>query len=138
MRKLFAAPNPQILGEPNPNPNTPAMPQIPKSACKPGRSHRCLLYARNSHILSGVHQVSLKLTAVLCRCPLNTPLKMMKEDTIEIVGFHGHIYFNADNRDVAARVREGLTQFEVQLGRWHDKPIGPHPQAMYQVAFLPS
>ena len=42
---------------------------------------------------------------------------MMKEDTIEIVGFHAHIYFNADNRDVAARVREGLTQFEVQLGR---------------------
>ena len=62
----------------------------------------------------------------------------MKEDTIEIVGFHAHIYFNPDNRDVAARVREGLSQFEVQLGRWHDKPIGPHPQAMYQVAFLPS
>ncbi|MEG4024904.1 DOPA 4,5-dioxygenase family protein [Microcoleus sp. S13C4] len=62
---------------------------------------------------------------------------MMKEDTINIVGFHGHIYFDADNRDAAARVREGLTQFEVQLGRWHDKPIGPHPQAMYQVAFLP-
>ena len=63
---------------------------------------------------------------------------MMKEDTLEIVGFHAHIYFNPDNRDVAARVREGLSQFEVQLGRWHDKPIGPHPQAMYQVAFLPS
>jgi aromatic ring-cleaving dioxygenase len=31
----------------------------------------------------------------------------MKADTIEIVGFHAHIYFNADNRDVAARVREG-------------------------------
>ena len=62
---------------------------------------------------------------------------MMKEDTINIVGFHGHIYFDNDNRDAAARVREGLTQFELQLGRWHDKPIGPHPQAMYQVAFLP-
>ena len=62
---------------------------------------------------------------------------MMKEDTIEIVGFHAHIYFDNDSRDAAARVREGLTQFEVQLGRWHDKPIGPHPQAMYQVAFLP-
>ncbi|MEG4506693.1 DOPA 4,5-dioxygenase family protein [Microcoleus sp. F6_B4] len=62
---------------------------------------------------------------------------MMKEDTINIVGFHAHIYFDTDNRDAAARVREGLTQFEVQLGRWHDKPIGPHPQAMYQVAFLP-
>jgi len=62
---------------------------------------------------------------------------MMQEDTITIIGFHGHIYFDADNRDAAARVREGLSQFEVQLGRWHDKPIGPHPQAMYQVAFLP-
>jgi len=61
----------------------------------------------------------------------------MQEDTITIVGFHAHIYCDADNRDAAARVTEGLTQFEVQLGRWHDKPIGPHPQAMYQVAFLP-
>jgi DOPA 4,5-dioxygenase len=48
---------------------------------------------------------------------------MMKEDTIEIVGFHAHIYFDteiyfdADSRGAAARVREGLTQFEVQLGR---------------------
>ena len=62
---------------------------------------------------------------------------MMKEDTIEIVGFHAHIYFDTASRDAAARVREGLAQFEVQLGRWHDKPIGPHPQGMYQVAFLP-
>jgi DOPA 4,5-dioxygenase len=62
----------------------------------------------------------------------------MKEDTMEIVGFHAHIYFDTDSRDVAARLREGLTRFEVQLGRWHDKPIGPHPQAMYQFAFLPA
>lgn len=62
----------------------------------------------------------------------------MNEDTMEIVGFHAHIYFDTDSRDVAARLREGLTRFEVQLGRWHDKPIGPHPQAMYQVAFLPA
>jgi DOPA 4,5-dioxygenase len=61
----------------------------------------------------------------------------MKEDTIEIVGFHGYIYFDTASQDAAARMREGLAQFEVQLGRWHDKPIGPHPQAMYQVAFLP-
>ncbi len=62
----------------------------------------------------------------------------MKEDTIEITGFHAHIYFDPANRDVAARIREGLgARFEVQLGRWHDKPIGPHPKSMYQVAFLP-
>ncbi len=73
----------------------------------------------------------------MCRCRLNRPLKTIEEDTIEIVGFHAHIYFDTDSRDAAARVREGLSRFEVQLGRWHDKPIGPHPQAMYQVAFLP-
>src|SRR4028118_1251408 len=61
----------------------------------------------------------------------------MKADTIKIVGFHADIYFDTDRRDAAARVREGLARFGVQLGRWHDKPIGPHPHAMYQVAFLP-
>ncbi|MEH2044594.1 DOPA 4,5-dioxygenase family protein [Nostoc sp.] len=63
----------------------------------------------------------------------------MKEDTSEIVGFHAHVYFDPGSRDVAARVREGLgARFDVQLGRWFDKPIGPHPKAMYQVAFLPN
>ena len=32
----------------------------------------------------------------------------MKEDTIEITGFHAHVYFDTASRDVAARVREGL------------------------------
>ncbi|MCC3473419.1 MAG: 4,5-dioxygenase [Microcoleus sp. PH2017_15_JOR_U_A] len=63
---------------------------------------------------------------------------MMKEDAIEIVGFHAHIYFDADRRDAAACVRKGLARFEVQLGGWHNKPIVPHSKAMYQVAFLPS
>ncbi|HEY9742370.1 MAG TPA: DOPA 4,5-dioxygenase family protein, partial [Coleofasciculaceae cyanobacterium] len=54
-------------------------------------------------------------------------------------GFHAHIYFDPATRDAAARVREELgTRFEVQLGRWHDKPIGPHSKAMYQVAFSPN
>ena len=26
---------------------------------------------------------------------------------------------------------------DVKLGRWHDQPVGPHPQAMYQLAFSP-
>lgn len=60
----------------------------------------------------------------------------MQEELSKIAGFHAHIYFDAASRDVAARVREGLsTEFDVQLGRWHDQPIGPHPQAMYQVVF---
>jgi DOPA 4,5-dioxygenase len=63
----------------------------------------------------------------------------MLKDTIKITGFHAHIYFDTANRDAAARVREELgTRFEVRLGRWHDKPIGPHSKAMYQVAFSPN
>jgi len=65
-------------------------------------------------------------------------LTAMNETQIEIIGFHAHIYFDPASRDGAVRVREGLgARFEVQLGRWHDKPIGPHPKSMYQVAFLP-
>ncbi len=64
---------------------------------------------------------------------------VMIKDTIKITGFHAHIYFDTANRDAAARVREELgTRFEVRLGRWHDKPIGPHSKAMYQVAFSPN
>jgi len=62
----------------------------------------------------------------------------MAEEAIKITGFHAHIYYDPTSRDLAARVREGLgARFDVQLGRWHDRPIGPHPKSMYQVAFLP-
>ncbi|MBF2004191.1 DOPA 4,5-dioxygenase family protein [Chlorogloeopsis fritschii PCC 9212] len=62
----------------------------------------------------------------------------MKENALEITGFHAHIYFDTATREAAARIREGLgANFDVQLGRWHEQPIGPHPKAMYQVAFSP-
>lgn len=57
---------------------------------------------------------------------------------IEIKNFHAHVYYDVASRKVAERVRQGLgDRFEVQLGRWHDQPIGPHPKSMYQVAFSP-
>jgi aromatic ring-cleaving dioxygenase len=60
----------------------------------------------------------------------------MEENTHKITGFHAHVYFDTATREAAARVREGLgARFDVQLGRWHEQPIGPHPKAMYQVAF---
>jgi len=53
-----------------------------------------------------------------------------------ISGYHAHVYYDAATRDVAARVRDGLgARFDVRLGRWHDRPVGPHPVSMYQVAF---
>ena len=57
-------------------------------------------------------------------------------DPTTITGYHAHIYYAPETRAVAERIRESLgAKFTVQLGRWHDKPIGPHPQSMYQVAF---
>ncbi|MDZ8056311.1 MAG: DOPA 4,5-dioxygenase family protein [Aulosira sp. ZfuVER01] len=62
----------------------------------------------------------------------------MKENSI-ITGFHAHIYYDTETRDIAGRIREGLeARFEVRLGRWHDQSIGPHPKSMYQVAFAPN
>ncbi|MCH9044784.1 MAG: DOPA 4,5-dioxygenase family protein [SAR324 cluster bacterium] len=50
--------------------------------------------------------------------------------------FHAHVYYDEAGRETAARVRERLDAlFEVQLGRWREEPVGPHPTAMYQVAF---
>jgi DOPA 4,5-dioxygenase len=53
-----------------------------------------------------------------------------------IVSFHAHIYFDAGTRSRAEVLRERIAErFSVQLGRWHDLPVGPHGSAMYQVAF---
>jgi aromatic ring-cleaving dioxygenase len=57
----------------------------------------------------------------------------------EIKNYHAHVYYDTETRDAAARVREGLgARFNVQLGRWHDEPVGPHPKSMYQVLFAPA
>ena len=53
-----------------------------------------------------------------------------------IVSWHAHVYFDATTRAHAERVRSGIAQrFKVQLGRWHEVPVGPHTAPMYQVAF---
>ena len=55
-----------------------------------------------------------------------------------ITGYHAHVYFEPASRSVAERVREELARrFEIQLGRWREEPVGPHPRAMFQVAFKP-
>jgi aromatic ring-cleaving dioxygenase len=55
----------------------------------------------------------------------------------EIASFHAHIYYDpATTRPEAERLRTWLDQrFSVTLGRWHDVKVGPHDQAMFQVAF---
>ena len=54
-----------------------------------------------------------------------------------ILSWHAHVYYDPTaTRPRAEQVREGIAQrFRVQLGRWHDAPVGPHSAPMYQVAF---
>jgi DOPA 4,5-dioxygenase len=54
----------------------------------------------------------------------------------QIKGYHAHVYYSAQTRAVAERLRAAIGEhFEAKLGSWHDEPVGPHPVSMYQVAF---
>lgn len=52
--------------------------------------------------------------------------------------YHAHIYYDVATRAHATWLRSALEQrFAVRVGRWRETPVGPHPKAMYQVAFAP-
>ncbi|HZT19229.1 MAG TPA: DOPA 4,5-dioxygenase family protein [Dongiaceae bacterium] len=57
-------------------------------------------------------------------------------DIARIQGYHAHVYYDPATRAQAEGLREAIgAAFDVKLGRWHDRPVGPHPRSMYQVAF---
>jgi DOPA 4,5-dioxygenase len=59
-------------------------------------------------------------------------------ETSAITDYHAHIYYDPADRDRAAALRQWVeNRFQVRMGRWHDVPVGPHPTAMYQIAFTP-
>lgn len=54
----------------------------------------------------------------------------------EISGYHAHVYFDADTVETARRVCEAVAaRFPVQMGRMHERPVGPHPRWSCQLAF---
>ena len=59
------------------------------------------------------------------------------KEVASIKDWHAHVYFTPETRAVAERLRERLAERfpTAVLGRWHDRNVGPHTRAMYQVLF---
>ena len=51
--------------------------------------------------------------------------------------YHAHIYFGAETRDTAKTLQQTITDVfpDADMGRFHEKDVGPHPRWSYQVAF---
>ena len=54
-----------------------------------------------------------------------------------ITGYHAHVYYDAESKAAAADLRAAIeANFQgLRMGRWHDRPVGPHPCWSYQIAF---
>ena len=53
-----------------------------------------------------------------------------------IDSWHAHVYFEASSREAAWALRETVTvelAGRMEMGRFHEKPVGPHPMWSYQL-----
>ena len=55
----------------------------------------------------------------------------------EIENYHAHVYYDATSKPAAAALRQEMeAEFhDAVFGRWHDRPVGPHPDWSFQIAF---
>ncbi|HZQ61386.1 MAG TPA: DOPA 4,5-dioxygenase family protein [Casimicrobiaceae bacterium] len=59
----------------------------------------------------------------------------------EIGNWHAHVYFDANSRDAAWSLREVIAaRFgdSIGMGRFHERPVGPHPMWSYQMTIAPA
>jgi aromatic ring-cleaving dioxygenase len=71
---------------------------------------------------------------------------MASHETDSVIGriphieaWHAHVYFDPMTRDEALRLRRRVAEeFDVVVGRVHDRPVGPHPMPMFQILFRPA
>lgn len=58
-----------------------------------------------------------------------------------IDSWHAHVYFDASSREAAWTLRETINvelAGRMEMGRFHERPVGPHPMWSYQLAFAPA
>lgn len=66
---------------------------------------------------------------------------MVYLDVSRITSWHAHVYFDADSRDSAWQFRDAIAaqlSGVVEMGRFHERPVGPHPRWSYQIAIAPA
>ena len=66
---------------------------------------------------------------------------MVHLEVSAIKDWHAHVYFDAGTRDAAKDFREVVARRfrdKVAIGRFHERPVGPHPMWSFQVAFAPT
>lgn len=62
----------------------------------------------------------------------------MSDTTTSIFGYHAHVYFDARTVEQARTLcQEAAQRFDVNMGRVHERPVGPHPDWSCQLAFRP-
>jgi aromatic ring-cleaving dioxygenase len=55
-----------------------------------------------------------------------------------ISGYHAHIYYDGETQPLADQLRSDIrANFDVSIGRWRNREVGPHPASMYLVGFGP-
>lgn len=63
---------------------------------------------------------------------------MPARDPSTIESWHAHVYFEASSREAARALRDVIVvelADRMRMGRFHEKPVGPHPMWSYQLAF---
>ena len=57
---------------------------------------------------------------------------------MSIRGYHAHVYFDADTVEKARAIcEEARDRFGAEMGRVHERAVGPHPMWSCQLAFGP-
>lgn len=58
---------------------------------------------------------------------------------LQIHGFHAHVYYDAASMEQARKLCESAKKrFPLDMGRMHQRPVGPHPRWSCQLAFGPA
>lgn len=65
---------------------------------------------------------------------------MTELDLPRVTSWHAHVYFGPETREAALALRARIEDRfggRMEMGRFHERPVGPHPCWSFQVAFAP-